>query len=214
MDKEANKKYQREWMRRYRAKKKANLSAKELQALEERTLKSRFKKGTIPWNKGKKGVMAIPWNKGLTKETDERVAKNSAATSIGVKLLWKQPDYKGGNKKGVKFDLSPEQRKAYSDRVSGRNNPMYGKGGDKSPVWKGGISFEPYPPKFNSKLKEKVKLRDNYTCQFCGTEEQLAIHHIDYIKENCDISNLITLCFACNAMANCDRSIWEKHFSR
>lgn len=38
----------------------------------------RFKKGHIPWNKGK---YLIPWNKGLTKETDERVRENSEAVS-------------------------------------------------------------------------------------------------------------------------------------
>ncbi len=33
-----------------------------------------FKKGNIPWNKEKKGVMPTPWNKGLSKE-DERIVK-------------------------------------------------------------------------------------------------------------------------------------------
>lgn len=91
---------------------------------------------------------------------------------------------------------------------------MYGKGGEDSPRWLGGVSFEPYPPEFNKKLKGEVKRRDNYTCQFCGTEEQLAIHHIDYTKENCDISNLITLCLSCNARVNSDRDIWRAHFTQ
>jgi group I intron endonuclease len=34
-------------------------------------------KGHIPWNKGKKGIMPVPWNKGLTKETNEKIAKGT-----------------------------------------------------------------------------------------------------------------------------------------
>ena len=34
--------------------------------MENKLNKSKFKKGCIPWNKGKKGVMPIPWNKGKT----------------------------------------------------------------------------------------------------------------------------------------------------
>lgn len=213
MDKEEYKKYQRDWMRRKRAKVRAALSEAELQNIEEHKLSGRFKKGQLPWNRGSKGAQ-VAWNKGLTKETDERVAKNAVATSKGVKLLWLQPLYCGGNKKGVKFNLSPTQKRAYSHRLSGRGNPMYGRSGEKSPVWLGGVSFEPYPSEFNNKLKRKIKVRDGYQCQLCGTKEKLAVHHIDYDKQNNKINNLITLCLSCNVKVNKNREHWTDYFQR
>ena len=45
--------------------------------------KTKWKKGNVPWNKGKKGVMRIPWNKGLTKETDERIKAPKTAFKKG-----------------------------------------------------------------------------------------------------------------------------------
>lgn len=83
--------------------------------------------------------------------------------------------------------------------------------GEKNPMWRGGISFELYSPEFNEKLKEKIRRRDEYICQRCGkTQEQelnelnkkLAIHHIDHDKQNCNPSNLITLCASCNSKTN------------
>jgi len=82
--------------------------------------------------------------------------------------------------------------------INGKNNQM----------WKGGISFEPYPPVFNEKLKRKIRNRDGHVCQYCGkTQERekdelkkkLAVHHIDGNKDNCLSSNLITACAACNS---------------
>lgn len=109
--------------------------------------------------------------------------------------------------------------------MSGSKNPNYGNGdkikGAKNPMWKGGISKEPYPFNFDEELKELIRKRDNYICRECGrTQEQelleikrrLAIHHADYDKKNCDPNNLITLCNACNAKANYQREDWIKHF--
>lgn len=78
-----------------------------------------------------------------------------------------------------------------------------------------------YPREFNNKLREKIRSRDNYTCQNCNMldEEHLIvysrhihIHHIDYNKENCKESNLITLCQGCNIRANYNRKIWKKFY--
>ncbi len=83
--------------------------------------------------------------------------------------------------------------------------------------WKGGKSFEPYTSAFTKQLKQKIKGRDDYTCQLCGMTEEdyfqkLSIHHIDYNKDNCDTSNLITLCRSCNAKANFKRKYWSNLF--
>jgi len=84
--------------------------------------------------------------------------------------------------------------------------------GSGNPAWQGGKSFEPYPISFNSQLKNRVKERDNHYCQLCRTQKDLRIHHINYNKEDCNLSNLITLCKRCNTTVNGKRQIWTIFF--
>ncbi|KKM86372.1 hypothetical protein LCGC14_1279730, partial [marine sediment metagenome] len=93
--------------------------------------------------------------------------------------------------------------------------------GKSHPNYIDGTGNAPYPPEFNDKLKQKIRRRDNYTCQNCGiTEEEhiivfgkvLGIHHIDYNKFNCKEENLITLCHQCNVRVNFNRGYWKKYF--
>jgi ribosomal protein L37AE/L43A len=85
-----------------------------------------------------------------------------------------------------------------------------------------GISKLPYPIEFNDSLKESIRKRDNYKCQNCGmTEEEqiekigriLHVHHIDYNKNNCKKSNLITTCNNCNLKANSNRDYWYAYYT-
>ncbi len=93
--------------------------------------------------------------------------------------------------------------------------------GDKNYNWRGGIQNFPYPFEFNDELKEAIRKRDNHTCQLCGliNEEHilvygydLVVHHIDYIKDNCDKGNLKTLCIQCNSRVNYNRGYWADYF--
>lgn len=81
--------------------------------------------------------------------------------------------------------------------------------------WQGGKSFEPYCPIWKDyDYKESIKLRDAYVCQnpYCyKTFDRLHIHHIDYNKQNCHPSNLITVCGSCNIRANKDRE-WHSEW--
>jgi hypothetical protein len=81
--------------------------------------------------------------------------------------------------------------------------------------WKGGISNEPYCYEWVAELKDIVKERDNYSClnPECTSGKNLCIHHIDYIKKNCKLNNLITICKSCNSKANIDRE-WHKCWYR
>jgi len=85
---------------------------------------------------------------------------------------------------------------------------------EKNPSWRGGISFEPYGPKFNSSLKEQIRRRDGNICQFpsCVSTYRLAVHHIDYDKKNNDPLNLISLCIGHNFKVNFGRDRWTKYF--
>lgn len=89
--------------------------------------------------------------------------------------------------------------------------------------WHGGISFEPYCPKFNEPTKRKIRERDGYICQMPGClctqleslllyNHSLNIHHVHYDKPNCN-PDLITLCHSCNTIVNYNRDYWEKLFT-
>lgn len=102
-------------------------------------------------------------------------------------------------------------KKMQNRDISGKSNPNY----------KNGLSNEPYPLEFNEELKEKIRQRDNYTCQNCNmiAEEHLMvlgialpIHHIDYNKKNSQENNLITLCTQCNIRANYNREYWKQYY--
>ncbi|MFA5764443.1 MAG: hypothetical protein WC915_06565 [archaeon] len=91
----------------------------------------------------------------------------------------------------------------------------------KNPMWKGGISFEPYPLTFDKEFKKLIRERDNFTCLKCNTFEadakklygkNLTTHHIDYIKENTFKENCCAVCVRCNAEVNSNRHHWTKFF--
>ena len=136
-------------------------------------------------------------------------------------------------KKGRKN--SKETRRKIRDNhadVSGENNPNFAKICSKetrSKISLGnggtGIPYEnkDYPQEFNDKLKQKIRKRDNYTCQICGmTEEEhiivygvnLSIHHIDYNKKNSSKDDLTSLCIPCHARTNYNRKYWVDYFQK
>lgn len=85
--------------------------------------------------------------------------------------------------------------------------------GPNSSAWRGGVSFEPYCPKFNEKRKEKVRDNFNRRCAICGCPEngkKLSVHHIDYNKmQGCTHGwNLVPLCPNCHSKTNSNRWFW------
>jgi 5-methylcytosine-specific restriction endonuclease McrA len=86
--------------------------------------------------------------------------------------------------------------------------------GEGNPNWKGGKSFEEYCPVWkDEEYKQSIRERDGNVClnPYCDSKNpnDLTIHHIDYDKQNCHPSNLITVCRSCNIRANKDRR-WHK----
>lgn len=78
-----------------------------------------------------------------------------------------------------------------------------------------------YPSVFNKSLKSKIIGRDNHRCQLClmieplakvMTGKGLAIHHMDYDKNNCIDTNLVTLCNKCNTRVNYNKEFWKVFF--
>jgi hypothetical protein len=104
-----------------------------------------------------------------------------------------------------------------SKQPIGEEAYWFGKKGEISPNWQGGISALPYAPIWvDKRFKAGIRERDNHTCQNpdCrGNVERLCIHHINYDKKDCEPSNLITLCTSCNSRANANREFWQAGYS-
>jgi hypothetical protein len=89
--------------------------------------------------------------------------------------------------------------------------------GENNGHWKGGISFEPYCPKFNDELRTRVRAFFDCRCVICGTLEQengrkLSVHHVEYNKSACcdgEPVHFAALCSRCHPRTNSDRTRWE-----
>lgn len=110
-----------------------------------------------------------------------------------------------------------ETKKKLSAAKSGEKHPLYGICGEEAPNWRGGISFEPYCPKFNNAFKESIREKFGRVCFLCPTTEEengrkLSVHHTNYNKDClCDDSDceFVPLCDSCHSKTNFNREYWE-----
>jgi len=94
-------------------------------------------------------------------------------------------------KKGKKF-YSPSQYVKGQEATKGAF-----KEGRLNPCWNGGGRLK-YAEGFTLKLRQRIKTRDNYTCQDCRHKNNLVIHHKEFQKNNHHPDKLITLCSSCH----------------
>lgn len=164
----------------FRTKDSYEISAQKLRGKE---VSSRFKKGTVPWNKDKSGVMPTPWNKGLK----------------GVIVAWN---------KGKKF--SEESRQKMSKAKSLDKHPKWKDGISKTKGYKRIKKLEYRGRKFTAGGShsvaewENLKAQYNWTCPCCGRSEPLIKltedHIIPLTKGGSDnIENIQPLCGSCNS---------------
>jgi hypothetical protein len=110
-----------------------------------------------------------------------------------------------GKNKGKKYGPLPKET---LQKISGKNHHN----------WKGGISFQPYSLDWTKTLRKSIRERDGYKCRLCGSSEDdtksLNVHHIDYNKNNCNPTNLITLCHSCHTKTNFKREYWKLYFTK
>jgi len=104
-----------------------------------------------------------------------------------------------------------------SKLLSGKGNGMYGRTEALNPNWQGGTSG--YSWNFLSTIRERIRDRDNHTCQLCGMPEAeclrvLDVHHIDYNSKNDSWDNLISLCPPCHGTTQANRKYWQFYFMK
>lgn len=134
-----------------------------------------------------------------------------------IKKNKNNPDYK----KNL-YKCSCGNKKSYGAKICKECYREF-RNGEGNPNWKNGISFKPYSRSFNEQIKEYIRGRDGYKCRNCNMSEnkhlnkynkKLSVHHIDYNKMNCNVYNLITLCFSCNSKANKNRDHHKKIYEK
>lgn|SRR3989344_2768190 len=94
---------------------------------------------------------------------------------------------------------------------------------EKNPMWKGGLSYEPYPLTWTNELREQIRVLYQNKCFKCGNYEiskdkrtnnirKIPIHHINYIKNDVRSTNLVPLCTKCHSKVNQNRDYWLHFF--
>jgi hypothetical protein len=92
---------------------------------------------------------------------------------------------------------------------------------EQNPNWKGGVSFEPYCPKFTNAFKERVRAYFGYQCLGCGhtwqqEEKKLSVHHVNFNKKTCcdnSIPFFVPLCSTCHNKTQKNRMFWQYWFT-
>lgn len=159
----------------------------------------------------KQKLSEIGKNRKFTEERNKKISESLKGHVVLDSVRQKISDSEKGK------IISEKQKQLLREKFSGKNNPMYGKGGELSPNWNNGSSFEPYGIEFNKKFKQSIYERDNYTCQCPDCEHKTDIldcHHIDYDKTNNVSENVITLCRSCHSKTNGknNREFWMNYY--
>jgi len=153
----------------------------------------------------------------------------SEETRIKISNANKNPSYE----KRLKLSISLSGRRLSQDTIFrmkiAHSNPSYdtrvkmgdAHRGNKSSTWNGGISFDPYCPKFTLEFRERVRAWFNFTCVECGTPQlslntKLHVHHVNFNKNTCcdgAIHLFVPLCQSCHSKTQKNRDYWKRYFT-
>ena len=167
-----------------------------------------FKKGQVPWNKGKKHsaktlkkISLALKGRIITPEWKEKMVSARIGLKRSEETKRKISISAMGNKSRTGMPHTKETRIKMSEAHKGKNCHS----------WRGGIT--PIHRKLRKDVyyklwREQVFERDNWTCQKCGARSKkgksviLNAHHIKsfskYPELRCSINNGLTLCIDCH----------------
>jgi len=208
-----NKKFER-WNRYLHGHCKNNLGKHHSEESNEKNRQAHL--GRPTWNKGKTGIFSkeviekIKAARAKQVMATGRKHSEESKTKNRMAHLGKSQTEESNRKRSIALMgklKSAEHKKHISESKIGEYNPC----------WQGGISKLPYTQDWQEDLKDAIRKRDGFTCQLCGVKQPelnrlLAVHHIDYDKENCDPRNLISLCNSCHAKTGYERRGWKIYF--
>jgi len=169
-------------------------------------------KGKKGFQKGKDNPAFGKKPHNFGKHPSEEQLRKQRESHKGYKMPQEQKEKIGKANKGKK---KPPRTKEHRKKlgVKGENNHFWVDGRAKERY--------KYSEDWTHYLRESIRIRDNYICQECGIHQdelefgrvkRLDIHHIDYVKDNIDCKNLISLCRGCHVKTNFNREYWIKHF--
>lgn len=117
----------------------------------------------------------------------------------------------------AKLKLSLERKGKPNPKITGKKNGMYGRRGELSPSWKGGVTPERqsfYETEEWKQVRKRVYEKYEYKCDKCecnhSTKNPLHIHHIISFAIRhlrCDMNNLILLCKKCHLWAHSKKNV-------
>lgn len=142
-------------------------------------------------------------------------------TELDIRILIRKAGFKGkhhSDEAKRRLSLSHTKYNAHKTSASTKMKQHLANVGRNSPLWLGGKSFEPYTRVWKYGIKRIIIDRDRHTCQLCHKvilplKWNHCVHHIDYVKNNCDENNLILLCSRCHGKTNHGlRYFWTELF--
>jgi len=145
-----------------------------------------------------------------TEETLEKLRKSLTGKKKNYPSASTRPEVS----QKIKDWWTPERRELRRLDVTARNelNPelrvQYGSSGAKNPRWLGGRSGIPYTGNgwWSENLRKYIHERDYETCQICGSQQNLDIHHKDFGKSDHQPENLTLLCHKCHVRVHVEHA--------